>query len=224
MRYVLLGEGALNARCLRWLEERGTPPLFVLADRLTHPEDTPRLTEAQADFGLSIGYRHKLVQAHLDSFARGVVNLHTGYLPHGRGAHPNVHAVLSGEPAGVTLHWMDNALDTGPVIAQQPVPVTFADTAFTLWTRLQDAAFTAFCRWWSEFDREQWWPDGCAQSSDGFPTHTTAELKRIAETPLDLRTLNVLRALTFPGHSGYPYRHTDGHLYDLTINVQRVAE
>ena len=224
MRYVLFGQGALTARCLRWLEERGTPPRLTIADRVTTPEDRARLTEAQGDFGISINYRHKLTPDLLDAFRDGVLNLHTGFLPAGRGAHPNVHAILDGEPAGITLHWMDADLDTGPVIAQQPVPVSFADTAYTLYQRLQETAFTCFCDWWAQADRDGGWPAGWTQPDSGFPTHTAAELRRVAETPLDLRTLNVLRALTFPGHSGYPYRHTDGHLYDLTINVNRVAE
>lgn len=224
MRYVLCGQGPLSARCLQWLTERGCPPVATFTDRLTRPEDRVPLVAAQADFGLSIGYRYRLPPEALTATRDGFLNLHTGLLPHGRGAHPNVWAILADEPAGVTLHWMDADLDTGPVIAQQPVARDFADTAYTLWGKLQEAAFLAFCGWWLEFEEEGTWPEGSAQSMEGFPTHKVTDLDQTNDLPIDLRTITLLKARTFPGHSGYRYHHTDGHLYDLTINVQRVAE
>lgn len=224
LRYVLLGQGPLADRCAAWLIGRDTAPTLTVSDRLTTAEDRAQVADAQADFGLAIGYRHKLDAEALALFPTGVLNLHTSLLPYGRGAHPNVWAILADEPAGVTLHWMDATLDTGPIIAQQAVPVTFADTAGTLWAKTQEAAFTAFCGWWQEYEKAGWWPDGVPQSSDGFPTHKVADLDRTNDLPIDLRTITLLRARTFPGRAGYRYQHTDGGTYDLTIQIQAVTE
>jgi len=47
------------------------------------------------------------------------VNLHNSFLPWGRGAQPLFWAVVDDEPCGVSVHWIDEGLDTGPVIAQR---------------------------------------------------------------------------------------------------------
>lgn len=224
MRYVLFGEGALNARSLQWLRERGDAPVAHFTDRLSHPEDTARLAALQVDFGLSIGYRHKLAPELIAACGQGILNLHWGYLPYGRGADPQVWAILDNEPAGVTLHWMDAGIDTGPIVGQWDYPVTFGDTAATLYHKLQQLAFEEFTHLWDWVDRKaEPWPSAYIQTGN-CSTHRRADLHALDQRPIDIATVNLLRAKTFPGYPGYRYRHTDGHLYDLTINIKRVPE
>ena len=71
-----------------------------------------------ADIAVSYCYRHILKPETLAGYS-GCVNLHNGYLPYGRGAQPLFFSVVYGEPCGVTVHWMDAGLDTGPIIAQK---------------------------------------------------------------------------------------------------------
>lgn len=59
----------------------------------------------------------------------GAVNVHGGVLPRYRGANPIQWMLISDETeAGVTIHLMDDGFDSGDVIAQRSVEVTFTDT------------------------------------------------------------------------------------------------
>ena len=76
----------------------------------------------KADIVVSYCYKHILKPETLARYG-GAVNLHNSYLPWGRGSNPLFWAVMNHEPVGVSIHWMDEGLDTGPLIAQQSVMV-----------------------------------------------------------------------------------------------------
>jgi methionyl-tRNA formyltransferase len=50
------------------------------------------------------------------------VNIHYGVLPYFRGMAPIYHQMMSGDTAGVTLHYMDNEFDTGDIIDSYSFP------------------------------------------------------------------------------------------------------
>lgn len=66
---------------------------------------------------------------------QGCINFHPGYLPFCRGKNPNVWPFLEGSPAGVTIHWVDEGIDTGDIIARREVPIQATDTAGPLYER-----------------------------------------------------------------------------------------
>ena len=83
-----------------WLEEHGVE-LVVLA-----------------------GYMHLLTPPFLCRFPERVINVHPSLLPDYPGAHAIDDALAAGcVTTGVTVHYVDDGLDTGPVIAQEEVPV-----------------------------------------------------------------------------------------------------
>jgi methionyl-tRNA formyltransferase len=59
---------------------------------------------------------------------KGTINIHTGITPDYRSADPIFWALYEGEPdkVGVTIHYVDRGIDTGPIIYQESVPV-YAD-------------------------------------------------------------------------------------------------
>ena len=69
-----------------------------------------------------------------------VVNTHPALLPAFPGAHALRDALAAGvDTTGVTVHWVDEGVDTGPVIAQVEVPVHPDDDESTLRERVQSA-------------------------------------------------------------------------------------
>jgi len=88
-----------------WLEEHGVE-LVVLA-----------------------GYMHLLTPPFLRRFPDRVVNVHPSLLPNFPGSKPIDDALAAGvETTGVTVHYVDDGIDTGPVIAQEEVPVEPSST------------------------------------------------------------------------------------------------
>jgi len=68
---------------------------------------------------------------------RGAINIHTGITPEYRSADPIFWTLYQGEPekVGVTIHFIDRGIDTGPIIHQQTVPVYAEDSLAAIYAR-----------------------------------------------------------------------------------------
>jgi phosphoribosylglycinamide formyltransferase-1 len=76
------------------------------------------------DLVVLAGYMHLLTQSFLERFPDRIVNVHPSLLPDFPGARAVEDALTAGvETTGVTVHYVDEGLDTGAVIRQEPVPV-----------------------------------------------------------------------------------------------------
>jgi phosphoribosylglycinamide formyltransferase-1 len=84
------------------------------------------------------GYMHVLRPQFFEAFGGRVVNTHSAPLPEFPGAHPIEDVLAAGVPeTAATVHWVDEGVDTGPVIRAVRVPVEPGDTAETLRARVQ---------------------------------------------------------------------------------------
>jgi phosphoribosylglycinamide formyltransferase-1 len=83
------------------------------------------------------GYMHLLTPTFLERFPGRVINVHPSLLPAFPGTQAIDDALAAGvAETGVTVHLVDEGLDTGPVIAQERVPIFDGDTRETLLERL----------------------------------------------------------------------------------------
>jgi len=83
------------------------------------------------------GFMRVLTPAFLGRFQRRVVNIHPALLPSFPGLNVQQKAIDYGVRfSGCTVHFVDEGVDTGPIIAQAVVPVTDEDTADTLAARI----------------------------------------------------------------------------------------
>jgi phosphoribosylglycinamide formyltransferase-1 len=84
------------------------------------------------------GYMHLLTAAFLGRFPQRIVNVHPALLPYFPGTEPIRDALAAGvEETGATVHFVDEGIDTGPVIRQERVPVLPGDTVETVRARVQ---------------------------------------------------------------------------------------
>jgi phosphoribosylglycinamide formyltransferase-1 len=87
------------------------------------------LQEQGVRFVVCAGYMHLLTGGFLERFPGRIVNVHPSLLPAFPGARAIDDALAAGvETTGVTVHLVDEGLDTGPVIRQEPVPVQPRET------------------------------------------------------------------------------------------------
>jgi methionyl-tRNA formyltransferase len=61
-----------------------------------------------------------------------IFNLHISYLPYNRGAHPNFWSFYDNTPSGVTIHLIDEGIDTGPIIYQKYINFNIDEKTFIL--------------------------------------------------------------------------------------------
>jgi phosphoribosylglycinamide formyltransferase 1 len=87
------------------------------------------LTLRGTDLVVLAGYMHLLTRPFLERFPERIVNVHPSLLPQFPGAHAVDEALAAGvSETGVTVHYVDEGLDSGRVIRQEPVPVDPRET------------------------------------------------------------------------------------------------
>ena len=98
------------------------------------------LREARIDLVVLAGFMRILKGEFLHAFAGRVINIHPSLLPSFPGLEAWRQALDYGvKVTGCTVHFVDQGVDSGPIIAQQTVPVLDNDTAETLHARIQEA-------------------------------------------------------------------------------------
>jgi phosphoribosylglycinamide formyltransferase 1 len=134
-----------GARALARAQKAGLPAAeFPLADYADRDERDHAmadwLAEHDVDLVVCAGYMHLLRPSFLARFPGRVVNVHPAPLPRFPGAHPLEDVLAAGaEAAAATVHFVDEGIDTGEVIASEPVPVLPGDTVETLRERVHEA-------------------------------------------------------------------------------------
>jgi phosphoribosylglycinamide formyltransferase-1 len=99
-----------------------------------------RLQAAQVDLVVLAGFMRVLKHDFLRAFAQRIVNIHPSLLPAFPGLEAWKQALDYGvKVTGCTVHFVDAGVDTGPIVAQQVVPVMPDDTPESLHERIQAA-------------------------------------------------------------------------------------
>lgn len=90
------------------------------------------------DLVVSAGFMRLLGETFLSGFPGAVLNTHPALLPAFPGAHAVADALAYGvRVTGCTVHFVDSGMDTGPVVAQEPVPVYAGDDEASLHERIK---------------------------------------------------------------------------------------
>ena len=108
-----LVEDLINSKCEVW-----------------HTEEKIVTTQGY-DLVVSYGYRHILKKDVIESSSAPIINLHISYLPWNRGAHPNFWSFYDSTPSGVTIHLIDEGVDTGAIIYQRMVNFNKDENTFS---------------------------------------------------------------------------------------------
>ena len=96
------------------------------------------LREARVDLVVLAGFMRILKGEFLKAFPQQVINIHPSLLPAFPGLEAWKQALDYGvKVTGCTVHFVDQGVDSGPIIAQRAVPVLDTDTPATLHERIQ---------------------------------------------------------------------------------------
>ncbi|MGI6649123.1 MAG: phosphoribosylglycinamide formyltransferase [Bacillota bacterium] len=131
-----------EALALERARQEGIPAVSLRpAEYSTKNEYEQRLVEvcedSQADLVVLAGYMRILGSTFLKRFPNRVVNIHPALLPSFPGLHAQRQAIEYGVRfSGCTVHFVDEGMDTGPIILQAVVPVQANDTEETLAERI----------------------------------------------------------------------------------------
>jgi phosphoribosylglycinamide formyltransferase-1 len=106
----------------------------------TEAEVVRMLREAEVDLVILAGFMRVLKSPTLEAFPRRILNIHPSLLPKFPGLSAWSQALASGEKVtGCTVHFVDDQIDHGAIIAQREVPILPEDTDESLHARIQEA-------------------------------------------------------------------------------------
>jgi len=136
-----------DAGILTRARDRGIPARFIAPGRFrTKLDDEAEVTyitalqSAGVDLVVLAGFMRILKGEFLRAYERRVVNIHPSLLPSFPGLEAWKQALDYGvKCTGVTVHMVDQGIDTGPIVAQAAVAIRDDDTPATLHARIQEA-------------------------------------------------------------------------------------
>jgi len=127
----------IGKRCYSWAKVN-LPQNFCLVDNVN-----------DADIVISVLY-DKLFKAHIVK-EKYCYNFHPGILPKYRGSGICSWAIINEEKhMGVTLHVIDEGIDTGDIIEVRKFPILEKDTASSLFTQVEKVIYEMFQEWFSK--------------------------------------------------------------------------
>ncbi|PLX45883.1 MAG: phosphoribosylglycinamide formyltransferase [Deltaproteobacteria bacterium] len=131
-----------DAFALERAKKAGIPAVVVALDPREGREEHDRkvvaaLKEHGADTVALAGYMLMVTKVLLDAFPQRVINIHPALLPSFPGLHVQQAAIDYGAKfSGCTVHFVDEGMDSGPIVIQAVVPIRDDDTAQTLGARI----------------------------------------------------------------------------------------
>lgn len=103
------------------------------------------LDDFNVDVVVLAGYMRIVTNELLKKFPKRVINIHPALLPSFPGLHGQKQALDYGvKYSGCTVHFVDEGMDSGPIIAQRVVPVLDDDTEETLTARILEQEHQVF--------------------------------------------------------------------------------
>ena len=125
MKVLFLGKP--DDELVVWLKGQGED-VETAEDKI----DLEFLNQVKPDMIVSYNYRNILGKELIDFPEKGAINLHISLLPYNRGADPNPWSFLENTPKGITIHMIDEGIDSGDILVQKEVK--FDETRETLAT------------------------------------------------------------------------------------------
>lgn len=109
------------------------------------------LIKNSVDFIVSYGYSEIIKKEVIDFLKNSIINLHISYLPYNKGSYPNLWSFIDGTPSGISIHKIDEGIDTGQILFRKklnldPKTHTFRSSYEILRTEIEKM----FCRNWKD--------------------------------------------------------------------------
>ena len=151
-RAVLVISNEPKAEGLATARERSVPTLVIDHRKSATREEHDRaMAEALESKGVQLiclaGYMRLLSPEFVERFQGRILNIHPSLLPAFPGREAQRQAIEAGVKwSGCTVHYVDEHVDSGPIILQETVPVLDTDDAESLAARILEKEHDLYCR------------------------------------------------------------------------------
>ena len=143
---MFLTNNIISLPLLEWLRDNGENVIYF-DDRIT----PSFIKYNNIDFIISYNYRIIIRPEIIDLLPNRIVNLHTSYLPYNKGASPNIWSFIENTPCGITIHEIDNGIDTGNILLQEKIIYDYKEeTLETAYKKSNETIQKLFCKNWDD--------------------------------------------------------------------------
>jgi len=128
-------------------------------------------------YGVSALFGHVIPLSLIKGISGGILNLHPSLLPFGRGANPISWGILKEQPQGISLHLVDEHLDTGDILFQKEIYTTINMSAGEIYELAMIELFQLFTEYFPKWVSKEQLPT--PQKNIGTSAHHSRELKAL---------------------------------------------
>lgn len=117
MKILFLSNNEISNNLIYWLEKEAKEDLFTY----DKPVNLKFIKKIKPDFVISYNYSSIILKEIINYMKDNIINLHISLLPWNKGAHPNVWSFLDNTQKGVSIHLIDEGIDTGHILVQKEI-------------------------------------------------------------------------------------------------------
>ncbi|MCB0327545.1 MAG: phosphoribosylglycinamide formyltransferase [Bdellovibrionales bacterium] len=139
-----------DAYALHRAEKAGIPSACISHKEFKHRKDYDLALEhcivaCNPDLIVLAGFMRVLGKGFVQTFTQMIINIHPSYLPEFPGLHAIENAWKSkAEHTGVTVHWVDEGMDTGPIIVQEKILIDKGESLESLEAKIHGVEHRLF--------------------------------------------------------------------------------
>ena len=115
LRCLFLGYNAKQTKIISFLRKKN----FFVTENKNNKISLKQIQKY--DVCISFGYRLIIKKNIIKNLIRPIINIHISYLPFNRGINPNLNSFLNKTPKGVSIHEIDEGLDTGDLLFRKKI-------------------------------------------------------------------------------------------------------
>ena len=134
IHYILQYAKGILGKDVKGVMEANGIKTVKLANRINHPQSLEIIQSFKPDLLVSLAGNEIFKQPLFESSKYGVINLHSALLPKYRGLMPSFWVMRHNEEkTGVSVFFVDEGIDSGPIIVQKEVPLLNRTQAELIW-------------------------------------------------------------------------------------------
>ena len=134
MKIILLSNNENIKPLYDWLIEIGNEVTLY-----HEPLNLKLIDNINPELVISFNYQHIIKEEVINRLNKKIINMHVSYLPWNKGASPNIWSFIDDTPKGVTIHMLEEGLDTGKIIIQKELYFDeITETLFSTYSKLNN--------------------------------------------------------------------------------------
>lgn len=205
------------------IKEKYKPKYLEGITAIRNPENLDIIREQKPDFIISVLYPYIFKQPIFSFPTRGILNLHPSYLPFNKGTGSYTWCIMDRTLNGVTLHWVDEGIDTGKYIMRDSIVICEEDTANDLYKKVEKCGITLFDSFLNKYNLNEDIPaydyieEGTYHDRKSKQTIREINLNENAEI-----AIKKMKALTTSNKNEAAYYTKDGIKYGVNISIFKI--